>query len=295
MKQPSFNTKKRSWRPCPVNCSVCHYDGDVYPVQFTNYDLNTDEMFGNIMGNSNHILFLLDGKVQVTFGKQVTSLNSRQCMFIPRNKIPEVKAVRPSKGVWLNFSNRIVLGRQDCLAGIASRSCKGRSGRSVLDLNKMIITVLNNLSMIDSPCYHLLRQYDLFFLMVSSYPPEALACFFKPILKASDDFRAFVEHNYTYKNSLHDVASKANLSPICFMRRFKEVFGITPHQWLVKQKQQELVRMIASGQVNTKVWSDRLGFKNQAGLYQFCRTSFKCSITELISRIEGRTTQKEAE
>lgn len=285
MKQPPSNAQNRNWRPCPVGCPVCHYDGDVYPVRFTNYDLNTDDTFRNIMGNFNHILFLLDGKVQVTFGKKVISLNSRQCMFIPRNKIPEVKALQPSKGVWLDFSNRIMLGRQDCLARIASHSCKDRSDRPALELNDMIITTLSNMSMIDSPCYHLLRQYDLFFLMVSSYPPAALACFFKPILKASDDFRAFVEHNYTYKDSLHDVAGKANLSPICFMRRFKEVFDITPHQWLVKQKRQELVRMIASGQVNTKVLSDRLGFKDQAGLYQFCRTSFKCSITELISRI----------
>ncbi len=128
-------------------------------------------------------------------------------------------------------------------------------------------------------------QYDLFLHLACSYSEAELARFFYPILRASDDFKAFVSHNYANGDSLQDIAGKANLSKSYFMRRFKEDFGMTAHQWLVEQKKQELVRMISGGQTHTKTIAEALGFGDLAGLYQFCRKHFGCSITTLMDRI----------
>lgn len=211
-------------------------------------------------------------------------------MFFARKLVPEIKATEPVAAFLLDFSNRIVLGKQDCLAKIAAGNNASETEKSVLPINDTLKTLLDGMVLMESPCYHLLKQYEVFIDLLHSYPTDDLVRFFRPILTAADDFRAFVENNYTNRDSLDDMARKVNLSKSYFIRRFKEVFGITAHQWLVKQKRRELVRMIAGGEKNTKAMSEQLGFKNQTGLYQFCKTNFECSLTELIERVYQKET-----
>jgi len=270
---------------CPVNCPVCHYNGRVFPARFRRILLPAAGTIDRITNKSNHVIFLLDGAVHISQGCNSVYLKAGQCMFLPRNASPDIQATKVSDVVWLDFSNRIVLGGHDVLARIAMECVQeleeSDNTLPILGMTDTMCRTLSGMQAVDSPCWHLLWHYELYLQMVSGYTTKELALFFRPILQANDDFRAFVTDNYEMGDSLDDIARKANLSKSYFFQRFKQTFGMTAHQWLMKQKEQKFLRMITSGQTDSKVLADKFGFKTQAGLYLFCRRHFDCSFSEL--------------
>jgi AraC-like DNA-binding protein len=272
---------------CPIDCPSCDHKERDYPARFSELLLPRGGEIPQVESGLHHMLFLFDGALQVHTGGHTVRVQPGHCVFFVRHTRPQVYAVEPSSLKLLGFSNRVVLGRHDWLAGIATRRRERSRQEAIptLKLDPMTLNVLLNIMPIPSPCYHVLKQYDLFIHLARSYSEAELARFFHPILRASDDFKAFVTHNYANGDSLEDIAGKAHLSKSYFMRRFKEDFGMTAHQWLVQQKKEEFVRMIAGGQTHTKTMADTLGFSDLAGLYQFCRKHFGCSITGLMERV----------
>jgi AraC-like DNA-binding protein len=295
-KQPSGSGSGRPDSRCPIHCSPCDFENDVYPARFSELTLLQDGGIETLKKSHHHILFLLEGTLQIRLMGDISLLPAGQALFLARNTLAEIRAVEPSHAIVLAFSNRVVLGKYDWLAYIAARHRpRVQELIPMLKLDRMTIDMLRSIVPMWSPCYHVLKQYDLFMNLANSYRESELARFFHPILRASDDFEAFMLHNYTNGDSLEDIARKASLSKSYFMRRFKEVFGVTAHQWLVRQKKRELVRMISGGQTNTKTMADLLGFSNPAGLYQFCRKHFGCSITALMGRIDKNSAEVDRE
>ena len=279
---------------CPVNCPVCRYEDNIYPARFHSCELPMDAELSGMERKANHIVFLLEGTLHIrTEESEHHYLNSGQCMFLPRTKRPDIRALAPSRVVWLDFSNRLVLGGQDALASAAASAAGHPVGTPILPIVPLIGRMLNGMQGMETPCYHMLKQYELFFLMKASYANRELACFFNAILRPVHDFRAFVESNYANTDTLEDIAGKANLSKSYFIKRFKESFGISVHQWLVKQKEEQLKKMLVAGKYDTEEMARRLGLKSQKGLYQFCRQRFRCSMTELKEQltIDGTTNE----
>lgn len=280
---------------CPINCPVCRYDGKFYPARFHSVKLPKDADLSGMERKANHIVFLLEGTLHVrTQENEHHYLNSGQCMFLPRSQYPGIRAIVPSRVVWLDFSNRIVLGGQDALASTALSGIHPVESIPMLSVNSLIGRMLAGMQDMEMPCYHMLKQYELFFLMKASYTDEELSRFFHAVLRPIHDFRAFVESNYANTDSLEDIAAKANLSKSYFIKRFKEVFGMSVHQWLVKQKEGQFKKMLAAGNCDSEEMTRRLGFQSTQGLYQFCRQRFGCSMTELRERLTATgSTDKE--
>lgn len=237
-----------------------------------------------ITDKSNHMIFLLQGAVRVYRGRDSIFLQSGQCMFLARNALPEVLAIKPSEVVWLDFSNRITLGGYDCLTQISRADTSTDHELPVLHMSDAMLGLLDGLQIPDSPCWHMLKEYELFISMMNGYSRKELAGFFSSILHVGDDFRTFVINNYRDGDSLEDIACKANLSKNYFTQRFRQAFGMTPHQWLLKQKTRKLLQLVASGCTDTKFIVEKLGFKNLTGLYLFCRRNLDMTFTELTRK-----------
>lgn len=279
---------------CPVHCPVCRYDGNVYPARFHSVELPGNADLLGMERKANHIVFLLEGTLHIHIeGNEHHYLNSGQCMFLPRTQRPDIRAIAPSRVVWLDFSNRLVLGGQDALASTVLSGGRPAEGIPILPVVPQIERLLTEVQILEMPCYHMLKQYELFFLMKASYSDDKLSRFFHAILRPVHDFRAFVESNYANTDTLEDIAGKANLSKSYFIKRFKESFGVSVHQWLVKQKEEQLKKMLAAGKYDTEEMARRLGLKSQKGLYQFCRQRFRCSMTELKERLTDTGTTDE--
>lgn len=279
---------------CPVGCPVCRYDGGLYPARFHRAELERETDLGGMERKANHIVFLLEGTLHIHIeGNEHHYLNSGQCMFLPRTQYPDIRAIAPSRVVWLDFSNRIVLGGQDALASTVLSGIHPAEGIPILSVTPQIERLLTEVQALEIPCYHMLKQYELFFLMKAFYADGELGCFFNAVLRPIHDFRAFVESNYANDDTLEDIARKTNLSKSYFIKRFKESFGVSVHQWLVKQKEEQLKKMLAAGKYDTEEMARLLGLRSRKGLYQFCRQRFRCSMTELKERLTDTGTTDE--
>lgn len=270
---------------CPIQCPVCRFEGKRrYPARFSRETLAVGGKIRSEL-TARFILFLLEGQLHVRLGKRNIYIHSGQGMFFSGDQALEITAMAASRIVMLDFNNHAILARR----AIYVKSIVYHENRTpklpILDLNPSLMNTLENMHIVESPCWHLMKEYDLFFTLVTEYPPKDIYWLLRPTLRADIDFEAFVINNYQNNCSLEEIAAMANLSLSYFMRRFKAVFGMPAHQWLVKQKKAELLRCLANGDVNTKEISQKLGFKSQRGLYQFCRTQFGCTITSLIDQI----------
>lgn len=277
-------TKPQRAHNCPVRCPACHYDDKIFPARWNRAELKTNQFFSEMIRSSNHILFLMKGTLHVrTLNNDNHYLTAGQCMFFARKETPEIEALASSEVIWLDFSNRIILYHLDTLSTLVSSGCSCRGGMPVLPLHPQIKKLLQDMHLLESPCYHLLKQYDLFIWMTCVYTKKELAGFFQSILRPVDDLKAFVISNYKNMEGVEDFASHAKMSRSCFIRKFREAFGMTIHQWMVKQKKKDLCAMIRNGQQDTKAIALRLGMNNPACLYQFCRKHFGCTISELMA------------
>lgn len=270
---------------CPVKCVVCSHPHG-YPARFTTFVLPASESVRHISNKSNHILCLIEGSLHVVLENKNIYLQAGQALFFGRNTHPHVRATQDASIVWLEFSNRIILGVVDILSKMAAEATPTQEDDiPVLNLTQTIFAQLRNMRLIDSPCYHIIRQYELYISLRNEYSDEQVARFFRSILRARDDFHSFVEHNYRYGDTLEDAAQKAGMSPNHFLRKFKEHFGMTAHQWLVKQKAKQLIKTIRAGETDAKLLADQFGFHSTAGLYLFCRRQIGSTFSQLVNQI----------
>lgn len=270
---------------CPIKCAVCRYDKTVYPARFRLAELENDQTLNPLAGNANHVIFVLEGALHVhTRTKDNYRLSTGQCIFLARETEPVVSAVTPSRVVWLDFTNRIILCRQDCLNHIEIGKSPSALSLPILHIDPVMHRMLDGMHLIDSPCYHLLKQYDLFLVMRDRYTEEELSSFFRQILRPAYDMEAFMLSCYREVQSVGEFAQKANLSESTFVRRFRNVFGMTVHQWMMKQREKDLCNMVSNGERDTNKLAKGIGLVDQTGLYQFCRRRFGCSITEFMNK-----------
>lgn len=287
MKQST--TKLYRTHACPVRCPACRYDGKAYPARWSRAELAIDQ-FPAIARNSNHILFLIRGALHIrTKQNENHYLTAGQCMFFARKEIPDITVMAASEVIWLDFSNRVIFCQRDSLSTIVSTGCSCRNMIPVLPLHPHIKRLVEDLFLLESPCHHLLKQYELFMHMTNVYTREELAGFFQSILRPADDFRAFVISNYKTMGGVEDFAHHAQMSKSCFIRKFRDAFGMTIHQWTVKQKGKDMCEMIRSGKRDTKEMAQQLGMETPACLYQFCRKHFGCTMSELRTRLSDKS------
>lgn len=286
MKQ-NLEMTSREQTKCPVKCPICSLTNAQQTVRFERQTMKTNEETLRMSGKNNMILFLIDGAATVRIEEEAFQIRAGQALFFGKNTRLNTLATEPCDLIWLEFSNRIVLGVTDILKRSAyTPAGKQMQNPPMLELKKTLLDRLRNMTLFDSPCYHMILQYELYVLMEYLYTNDEILQFFRPILPANEDFRAFVIDNYLYGDALEDIAGKANMSINNFLRRFKSEFGMTAHQWLVKQKALNLLQTIAAGHKDAKRLAVLFGFNSPAGLYIFCRRQFGKSLKQLMKEAE---------
>jgi AraC family transcriptional regulator len=78
-------------------------------------------------------------------------------------------------------------------------------------------------------------------------------------------------------HSLAELARRAGLSPYHFLRTFKRVAGVTPHQWLLRARLREAARRLGAGrQPVTEIALD-VGFEDLSNFMRAFRAEFGTS------------------
>lgn len=122
---------------------------------------------------------------------------------------------------------------------------------------------------------------ELFIIFRAYYSKEELSMFFYPLIAKSVDFKNMVLSNYKGNMRLEELAELCFYSKRVFQRRFKEVFGESPEQWILKEKAKQIRYYLSTSNISFKEVVEKLGFDSAVHLNKFCKTWFGMSPTDL--------------
>ena len=82
-----------------------------------------------------------------------------------------------------------------------------------------------------------------------------------PLIEKAKDF---IESNFHKSLDLDQIAKEINLSPTYFHKKFKESYGVTPREFLLKVRLKNARRLLLTSDLNFFEISENCGFSSQA-------------------------------
>lgn len=122
--------------------------------------------------------------------------------------------------------------------------------------------------------YMRIKITELMFMLRAYYAKEALADFFYPILNKDMEFANIVFSNWQNVKNKTELAALANLSPSRFGVKFKDVFGVSPYQWLINQRSERIYYELVYTNHSLKEISEMFKFGSVQHFNDFCKKQF---------------------
>lgn len=132
--------------------------------------------------------------------------------------------------------------------------------------------------------YHELKGQELLMLFRFFYSKRELASLFNPVIGKDIDFKDFVLKNYKKVSQVNDLIELSNMSKSVFFTKFKEVFGMTAKQWMVKQTNERICNLLAQPGIKVKDIMFKMNFNSPSYFSRYCVQQFGCKPTQLISK-----------
>lgn len=240
----------------------------------------------------NCILFVTEGSFQIVNDPDhERPVIMNEMIFIPPFTSLKARALSPLKLILLTFENNNSL----CLKlNLDSQTiiCNSiTTGFKILKINPHIQLFLSSISSylndnINCIGLFLNKQSELFYLLKIYCSRDEIINFFCPILCNKNDFKYNVLKNYTRDSSVSDLALKCNMSVKTFTRRFKENFGETPYQWLLKQNIREIRIKLADPDIQIKDIAFEFGFASASHFSNFCKAQMNDSPQAIREKIK---------
>jgi len=96
--------------------------------------------------------------------------------------------------------------------------------------------------------------------------------------------KIFMHEHYTVSPTIDAIASEACLDKFHFLKLFKGLYGITPHQYLVKLKLEHAYRLLATGRFTVIQVCDSVGFESLGSFSNLFRKYYHLSPSALSKR-----------
>ncbi len=259
---------------------------------FKEQTVQYNEVFSVSEQFENCILFVSKGSFEIVNDPtQDRSVITDEMIFIPPFTSLKGRALSPLKLILLTFENNNSLYQKLNLECQAITCNSVTIGFKIMKINPHIQHFLSSISSylndnINCIGLFLNKQSELFYLLKMYYSRDEVINFFCSILCNKNDFKQNVLKNYTRDSSVSDLALKCNMSLKTFTRRFKENFGETPYQWLLKQNIREIRMKLADPNIQIKDIAFEFGFASASHFSNFCKTQMNESPQAIREKIK---------
>lgn len=155
-----------------------------------------------------------------------------------------------------------------------------RATDTLMKFVKLLLHYVNEGLWSDRLC--LLKQKELLLILQRCYTGDELAQLFYPEFGVDVSFRYKMLEFSHQDLSINELAEKLNMSPRNFSRRFKQEFGESPHQWMMKEKAKHIKLRLAVPGVTIEDVVHEFNFASTSYFYEYCRKQFACSPQKLM-------------
>jgi len=130
-----------------------------------------------------------------------------------------------------------------------------------------------------------MKVKELFILLRSYCSEKSLYTFVFPAIESETLFSQYVCEHWDQYPSIKALAGSLYMTDKQFYARFKEVFGTTPKQWMMKARAEIIFREITLTNKQFKVIAFENGFSSESQFTRFCKTMFHATPLEIRAGI----------
>ncbi|MDH6307062.1 AraC-like DNA-binding protein [Parabacteroides sp. PF5-5] len=229
----------------------------------------------------NHLLFLLDGRMQVSCNNFIRKeVQADECVMLPIGADAKCRALSVCRLVCFSFYNlpadyngvymadlcRTVAGMEYTFEAIPLRE----------PLQKFLALLLGYFSEgIDSPELQEVKYQEFFLMLQVFYEQQEVAKLLYPLVGNDPSFRLEVLLHCRKVNRVKELAALLNMESRAFGRQMKEEFGLSPYQWLLKQKAGHIYFSLREEKEKSleAIWHEH-GFRYAGHFSRFCKEQF---------------------
>ena len=259
--------------------------------KYLEFDKNTE--FEEDTTSKNYLLFFLKGDFTITCNQfHNRSFHAGEMILIPRSS--RLKGIGENGSSLLSMFFDMPEGNCDKLI---LQSLSELCNNIEYDFSPIrihypltpFLEVLTHCIKNGMSCAHLhtLMQREFFFLLRGFYEKREIATLLHPIIGKEIDFKDFVMRNHTKVDNIEQLISLSNLGRSRFFSKFNEVFGMTAKQWMLKQKNQQILEKMTEPGIYIKDVVEELGFDSQVYFSRYCKHHFGCTPSQLMKRCQA--------
>jgi AraC-like DNA-binding protein len=243
-----------------------------------------------------HLVFILEGKAIVNYNEVKNQpVNRSEFVFFPKLSNASLTTSSPCKMVVFSFfalktscEKHAFQSYWRLFPNINHRFASLPFRTPLIEFFDLLVLYLQkNLS-----CAHLheIKHQELFLILHTQYPKEDLANLFYPIIGKSFDFRSLIMDNYLKIHHIDELAHLSGMGRTNFDNKFKEEFGTSPHQWILKQKAKHVRNSLAEPDSTFSDVMRKYNFNSATHFTRFCKQQFGCTPTELVRQLHQAET-----
>lgn len=286
---------KKEHLSCPL------YDNRTMPlIKYEEWKSGSTFILDQINSN-NQMVFLLKGRVFYSYNYQTDTLFEPGTFLVFSRKSKcritveeDCAVVVVSQCHSISFCSHFsleMLSAEQKKQGEDAPLYPLKANKRILDyLDNFVATLSDGLKCI---LFLDLKQRELFYYLQAYYPKKDLAKFFAPILSRDIQFSEIIFQNYAGVKTVEELAKSVNYSVSGFKQRFLKTFGISPSQWLNKEKAKKLYYEISCTKRTFSEIAVEYDFSSTAHFSAFCKKMYGMTPKILRENMKQRVLMEE--
>jgi AraC-like DNA-binding protein len=241
----------------------------------------------------NHILFLLEGEINISYREFRNHLcKAGEMIFIPQDSIAIAEAFTEIKYLLLSFNNQIIL-HEDLHWSELKEFDGERDVFHKLEIRPPLQEVIDSISFYHKnkvSCAYLdeVKEKEIFLMLKVFYTKQEVARFLRPLLKQDMDFKAYIIKHYINAKNVEELAKLCDMSVRAFTRKFKAHFDDSPYRWILRQKANQIKILLADKKISMQAIIKEYGFSSPAHFTTYCKKQFGTTPSTYRNSLNGK-------
>ena len=253
--------------------------------------LSNKKIFKNKSENTS-LLFLFEGKAEVSYGKSTRLIEQAYFFLIPANEYYTIHSTENTKIVVFGLDEKLLVQhkrKKGLLYDIYNmkpseianfETAFGHNQLLVIKTNRHIKAILDNcIAMIENGfvCsrYMQCKTEELLIQLRNYYSDKLLACLFQPAFNNRIDIDLVIKKNHGMFYTVEEYAVTANLNRNIFRRKFKELYGINPTEWIKQERVNQVLQDLMENKKTISEIISEYKFSSFPNFIRFCKKHYK--------------------